>query len=234
MFVLPSDIHMEDHSIPLDIIFPDQGEDGGIIAEEESLPIVEKIVPRCPNAKTDLQKAPEVVTERFKSAMTTGQLTELKVRLGLPGHVDLIPAGNDKVQIHRPDFCALYTYPFLIGYSFPLPSLIEDLCRYYNLCPTQLAPYIFKVAMILMKFSELAIVDNTVHHLIHLFAPHFYRGTLLNLHHRGGKCLVVRMDDKASRHFWLDYFFVKREDVVSTAADFLRFGTLLIIVCSRG
>lgn len=38
----------------------------------------------------------------------------------------------------------------------------------------------------LAKFVELADVEITVRHLIHLFAPHFYRGTLLNLRHHGG------------------------------------------------
>lgn len=83
----------------------------------------------------------------------------------------------------------------------------------------QLASYIFKVVMMLAKFVEL--VDVYIRrHRIHLFAPHFNRGTLLNLRHRRGKYLVVRMDNKASRYYWLDYFFVKIEDVVSVVTGF--------------
>lgn len=57
-------------------------------------------------------------------------------------------------------------------------------------------------------------------HLVHLFAPSFNRGMILNLRHRGGKCLVVKMDKKGSRQFWLNYFFVKTEVVVTDVTDF--------------
>ncbi|XP_075095555.1 uncharacterized protein LOC142173806 [Nicotiana tabacum] len=43
---------------------------------------------------------------------------------------------------------------------------------------------------------------------------------MLHLHHRGGKCLVVQMDDKANHQFWLSYFFVRTEDVVANSDDF--------------
>lgn len=35
MSCLPSDIHMEDHSIPLDVVFPDHGEDAEAAVEVE-------------------------------------------------------------------------------------------------------------------------------------------------------------------------------------------------------
>nr|XP_033511981.1 uncharacterized protein LOC117276733 [Nicotiana tomentosiformis] len=52
-------------------------------------------------------------------------------------------------------------------------------------------------------------------HLIHLFASSFYRWTMLNLRHRGGKYLVVKMEDKGSQQFWIDYFFVKTEAIAA-------------------
>lgn len=64
----------------------------------------------------------------------------------------------------------------------------------------------------LTKFPEPAGVEVMVPHLVHLFAPNFYKGTMLNLHHYRVKCLVVNMDDKASRQFWLDFFYVRIED----------------------
>lgn len=60
----PLDIHMEDHSISLDVVFPDQGEDSGAAVEEETLPTVEEIVPRYPDAKPEFHKVCEVVTGR--------------------------------------------------------------------------------------------------------------------------------------------------------------------------
>lgn len=70
------------------------------------------------------------------------------------------------------------------------------------------------------KFAKMASVEITVRHLVHLFVPNFYLGTMLNLRHREGKSLVVRMDDKSSRQFWLDFFFVKIEVVVDDVISF--------------
>lgn len=70
------------------------------------------------------------------------------------------------------------------------------------------------------KYVELARVKVTVRHLMHLFAPNFQRGMMLYLRHRGGKCLVVKMDDKANCIFWLNYFYVKTGDVVDNADGF--------------
>lgn len=63
----------------------------------------------------------------------------------------------------------------------------------------------------LSKFAELAGVEITIWHLVDIFAPIFYWGTMLNLRRCGGKFLVVKMDDNGSRQFWLDFFFVKTE-----------------------
>lgn len=68
---------------------------------------MEEIVLRYTDAKINFQKAPKVVTESFKSTMKVEQLTKLKTRLGLPGHVNLIPPGDDEVWVNRPGFCAL-------------------------------------------------------------------------------------------------------------------------------
>lgn len=81
-------------------------------------------------------------------------------------------------------------------------------------------PLVFKMVKMLAKFDELAEVEVMVRHLVHLFAPHLYRGMLLNLHHCEGKFLVKRIDDKVSRHFRLDYFFVRTEAVVCVVTGF--------------
>lgn len=43
---------------------------------------------------------------------------------------------------------------------------------------------------------------------------------MLKLRHRGGNCLVVKMDDKASRQFWFNFFFVRTKDVVANVNGF--------------
>lgn len=60
-----SNAHVEDHFVPLAIVFPDQGEDVIVTVEKETLPSIEEFVPRYPDAKPDLHKSPEVVTESF-------------------------------------------------------------------------------------------------------------------------------------------------------------------------
>lgn len=43
---------------------------------------------------------------------------------------------------------------------------------------------------------------------------------MLNVRHRGDKPMNVKMDDKGSWQFWLDFFFIKTESVVADVTDF--------------
>lgn len=133
--------------------------------------------------------------------------------------MERVPAGSDKVHIHHPRYYSLHAYPFSVGYSFPLLTLVEEFCHYYNVSPTQLAPYVYKVIKMLSKFAELVGVEVTVRHLVYIFPSHFYQGTMLNLRHRG-KYLIVKMDDKGIWKFWLDYFFIKTEVVIADVIGF--------------
>jgi len=124
------------------------------------------------------------------------------------------------VQLHHPGYCAFYAYSFYVGCSFSLLPLAEEFCRYYGIYTAQLSPYIYKLICMLTKYVELAGRGISLRHLMHLFAPNFYIGMMLHLRHRGSKSLVVKIDDKANRQFWLSYFFVKTEDVVANANGF--------------
>lgn len=73
----------------------------------------------------------------------------------------------------------------------------------------------------LAKFAIFAAVNIMVWYLVHLFAPNLYRGRMLNLQYHRGKCLVVKMDDKGSQKFWLDFFFMKTMVVVENSIGFL-------------
>lgn len=100
--------------------------------------------------------------------------------------MELVPANNDEVHTHRPGYYALYAYPFTFGYSFLLPLLVEDFCRFYRVYPAQLAPFVYKVIKILLKFFELAGIEITMRNLVHLFVHNFYRVRMLNLRYHGG------------------------------------------------
>lgn len=79
------------------IVYPAHREDTVAATEEEALPSAEEIIPPYLDDKPDLQKPPEVMTEKFRSMMTTRRLTVLKNKFGLPDNVELVPAGSDEV-----------------------------------------------------------------------------------------------------------------------------------------
>lgn len=85
----------------------------------------------------------------------------------------------------------------------PSPSAILFLFRLWwrdsTIAISQLAPLDYKEVKILSKFAELADVEITLRHIMHLFMPTFYRRTMLNIRHRGSKFLIFRMDDKGSQ-----------------------------------
>lgn len=83
---------------------------------------------------------PEVMVEVFRSSMMAKRLEEFKAKYGLHDQVKLIPANNDEVHAHRPRYCTLYAYRFTISYTFPLPPLVEEFCRFYRVWPVQIAP----------------------------------------------------------------------------------------------
>lgn len=49
-----------------------------------------------------------------------------------------------------------YAYPFVIGYTLPLPSLAVDSCHFYDVCPSQLSPCVYKIFLMHIKYEELA------------------------------------------------------------------------------
>lgn len=97
---------------------------------------------------------------------------------------------------------------------------MEEFFCHYGICLAQLTPYIYKVIKMLTKFAEFAGVEVIVWFLVHLFAPSFDRGMMLNLRHCRCKCIVVKMDDKSSHQFWLDFFYIRTEDVVANIDGF--------------
>lgn len=164
------------------------------------------------------------MTERFRSTMMVERLDKFKAKLGLPEHAELVPAGDNKVRVHRPGFCALYAYLFTMDYLFPFLPLAEELCRRYNVWPTHLSPYVLEAVKMLAKFAELA--EDWLRLRLRYatsctFFPPFLSTDVAESSPPWGKYLVVRMEDKGSRHFWLDYFFVRTKAVVFFATGFL-------------
>lgn len=98
---------------------------------------MDEIIPRNPDVKSNLQRKAKVVVEAFRSSLTAKCLAKFKVKYGVPNQVELTHAGDDEVYTHRPGYCALFSYPFTISNSFPLPFLVEEFCRYYRVCPTR-------------------------------------------------------------------------------------------------
>lgn len=116
-------------------MFPTHGEGVSAIVDDEAFPSVEEISPHNPDVRSDLTKSLDVAPGIFVSTITSKELAKLKAKFGLPNHVKPILTSGDVVHVHHPRYCALYTYPFLINYSFPLLPLVEELCRHYAVCP---------------------------------------------------------------------------------------------------
>lgn len=160
-----------------------------IVVEDDNFPTVEKINPHAENARFDFSKIPEDDPEISKLLMNEVGLIEFSK---IPAHIELAPLGHEMEQIHHLRYYAFYSYPFHVGYSFPNLPFAEEFCHYYRICPAQLSPYNYKFIRMISKHAELAGVEVSVLHLMHLFAPSFHQATMLHLLYRGGKCLVVR------------------------------------------
>lgn len=96
----------------------------------EFLPSVEEIIPRNPDAKLNFHRSPEVVVEDFRSSLMAKCLAKIKAKCGLPDQVELLPTNDNEVYTHHPGYCSIFGYPFTIGYSFPLPYLVEELAAF--------------------------------------------------------------------------------------------------------
>lgn len=161
---------------------------GEVVAEEGNNPLtVEKLLPRHPLSRNNFLKDPPPTPNTVFFETKQVHLDALRIKYGIPAHVEMIPAGEDYVDVHKPGYCAFYEYPFVIGYTLPLFPLAEEFSRFYQVCPTQLSPYMLKVLLLLTKYVELAESSISIHHLLHLFAPGFLRGTMVHLRLRGTK-----------------------------------------------
>jgi len=97
------------------------------MVEDESFPTMEEIVSR-----SNFSKKLTLELESTKLEMEVKHFAALGTKYDIPAHVDLVPAGDDVIQVYRPGYCAFYAYPLHIGYSLPLPPLAEEFCRYYH------------------------------------------------------------------------------------------------------
>lgn len=180
---------------------------------------VYNMLPKKILIRKDFQtKCPELPWEHIE--LLQSHLDDLRAASNIPDHVEMAPTWMDYANVHRPGYCTFYEYPFLIDYSLPIYLLAEELCRFYNVCPTQLTPYTLKVCRILTTYAAKDECEVSVHHLLHLFNTGYLRGTMLQLKSRGTKGLLVKYDDKTKSGFWRRYFFIRTEHLVSNPAGF--------------
>ncbi|OIT01285.1 hypothetical protein A4A49_59879, partial [Nicotiana attenuata] len=99
---------------PISVAIPVRDEGEAIVAEDDTFPTLEEIVPRSDKAMLDFSKPPADKPVPVKSEMGATHLSELRVKYNIPAHVDLVPAGYDVVHVHRPGYCAFYAYPFRV------------------------------------------------------------------------------------------------------------------------
>ncbi|XP_070021134.1 uncharacterized protein [Nicotiana sylvestris] len=194
---------------------------GADVVEDEEVPSVIEILARLVREPTDFNTPAGVEPEPVHSVMRERDIVELKERWGIPGYVDMRPAvGKDIVHFDCPGYCVFYAYPFIVGYTLPLPLLVVDFCRFYEVCPAQLSPYLYKIFLMLLKYAELASREVTLDHMLSIFAPQLIRGSMIHMCPRGSRGLVVKMDDRTNRRFYENYFYVRTEHIVADPTGF--------------
>lgn len=99
--------------------------------------------------------------------------------------------------------------------------LVVDICRYYEVCPAQLSPNLYKVFLMFIKYVELAGHEVTLGHVLSLFTPWKIRGKMIHACPLGSKGLVVKIDDRNNRLFFEKFFYVRTEYLVVYPTGFL-------------
>lgn len=112
---------------------PHHEDDIAVVADDDNFPTLDEIIPLNDKARSDFSKSATEEPESVLSKLDEAGLAELRAEYDIPAPIDLVSAGNDMVQVHRPGYCAFYAYQFRVGYSLPLPlpPLAEEFCRYY-------------------------------------------------------------------------------------------------------
>lgn len=83
------------------------------------------------------------------------EIAQMGGQWGIPWYVDIAPARReDRVQIDCRGYCSFYAYPFLVGYTLPLPMLVVDFYRYYEVCPAHIFPYLYKLFFYVYQVCE--------------------------------------------------------------------------------
>lgn len=100
--------------------------DATTVVETEALPSLENIIPHDPNTKSE---------GLFSSSSTAKCLAEFKAKYGIPNKVDVVPASGDEVYTRLLEYSALYAYPLVIDYYFPLPLLVKEFYHHNRVCP---------------------------------------------------------------------------------------------------
>lgn len=104
--------------------------------ESEDVPSEEEILSRPGRAVIDCGVDSSEEQMDIPPPIGDVGIADLRERWVIPNYVEMVPAGrDDRVQIDRLGFCMFYAYPFLVGYTLPLPMLVVDFCRYYKVCP---------------------------------------------------------------------------------------------------
>lgn len=116
-------------------ILPPSG--GGKREEEEDIsPLtMDTLLPKNLLSRSDFNKDSPAQPSKL-SKLLQDYLHDFRTTYGISAHVEMVPAGADHVDVHRPGYCIFYEYPFVIGYGLPIFLLAEELCRFYNVCPS--------------------------------------------------------------------------------------------------
>ncbi|KAL6565527.1 hypothetical protein OROHE_004582 [Orobanche hederae] len=74
----------------------------------------------------------------------------------IPDHIALhVPSNEVRADWDLPGMTCLYELPFKLGFRFPLPRLIREVCDFYEIALGQLVPNAWRLLMALEVFCEM-------------------------------------------------------------------------------
>lgn len=104
-----------------------------IVAEDDSFPTVEEIIPRREKTRFDFSKLPEDDPEVSESPMREAALIEFRARFKISAHINLIPAGHGVVQNTTLGIAPSMPTPsmwVIISLFFPWPKISAAIIEY--------------------------------------------------------------------------------------------------------
>ncbi|KAL6566855.1 hypothetical protein OROMI_015259 [Orobanche minor] len=101
--------------------------------------------------------------ENVASKLSLKEMRHIRRNYDIPDHIALhVPSKEVRADWDLPGMTCLYELPFKLGFRFPLPRLIREVCDFYEIAPRQLVPNVWRLLMALEVFCEMREIPITI------------------------------------------------------------------------